>query len=57
MLPNVKGDPLRGVRPASLKGRSFVNLDGFAPAGDREQLSVATVKGSMLGRPAALPET
>ncbi len=37
---------LRGVVRVSrttLNGRSFLNLDGFAPAGEWEELSVATV--------------
>ena len=37
---------LRGVVRVSrtiLNGRSFLNLEGFAPAGDWEELSVATV--------------
>ncbi len=37
---------LRGVVRISrttLNGRSFLNLDGFAPAGEWEELSVATV--------------
>ncbi len=38
---------LRGVVRTSrttLNGRSFVNLDGFAPAGEWEELSVTTVE-------------
>ncbi len=38
---------LRGVVRTSrttLNGRSFVNLDGFAPAGEWEELSVSTVE-------------
>src|SRR6266849_10600157 len=37
---------LRGVvrtSRATLNGRSFLNLEGFAPAGEWEELSVATV--------------
>ncbi len=40
---------LRGVVRTShttLNGRSFVNLDGFAPAGEWEELSVATLESS-----------
>ncbi len=42
---------LRGVVRTSrttLNGRSFVNLDGFAPAGEWEVLSVASVESSEL---------
>ncbi len=38
---------LRGVVRTSrttLNGRSFVNLDGFAPAGEWEELSVSTIE-------------
>ena len=45
---------LRGVVRVShttLNGRSFLNLEGFAPAGEWEELSVATV------RTGASPET
>jgi len=40
---------LRGVVRTSrttLNGRSFVNLDGFAPAGEWEELCVTTVESS-----------
>ncbi len=40
---------LRGVARTSrttLNGRSFINLDGFAPAGEWEELSVATLESS-----------
>ena len=40
---------LRGVARVSrttLNGRSFLNLDGFAPAGEWEELSVTTVESS-----------
>ncbi len=40
---------LRGVVRTSrttLNGRCFVNLDGFAPAGEWEELSVATIESS-----------
>ncbi len=40
---------LRGVIRTSrttLNGRSFLNLDGFAPAGEWEELSVTTVESS-----------
>ena len=43
---------LRGIvriSHASLNGRSFLNLDGFAPAGDWEEFSPADSEGAVNG--------
>jgi hypothetical protein len=34
------------VSRTTLNGRSFLNLEGFAPAGEWEELSVNTVENS-----------
>ncbi len=40
-LPGLRG--VVRISRTTLNGRSFLNLDGFAPAGEWEELSVATI--------------